>query len=184
MIISMVIAMDRNGLIGSDGGLPWHLPGELQYFKKVTMGKPLIMGRKTYDSIGRPLPGRTSIVVTRNSDWPAADGQKASHQHYVDNGQLRVATTFDAAVELADKLVSEGQGAEQLSVQAELAVIGGAAICELAMPFCKRMYLTVIDAEFSGDTWLTSFTRDEWNLVSETPATIDGYSLNYQVLER
>ncbi len=188
MIISMVMVMDRNRLIGSNGKMPWHLPAELKYFKKVTMGKPMIMGRKTYDSIGRPLPGRTSIVVTRNQSWPADGGHNEAQQQYLDNGQLRVASTFDAAVAIAGELLAEkqtGQGGDGESTgEAEVAVIGGADICKLAMPLCKRLYLTVIDAEFEGDTWLTSFERDDWSLASETTVTVDGYSLSYQVLER
>lgn len=186
MIISMVMAMDRNKLIGKDGGMPWHLPSEQQYFKKVTMGKPMIMGRKTYESIGRPLPGRTSIVVTRNQDWPQTGDNNKSRQEYLTAGQLRVVTSFEQAIEVARSTINEVvevDGANEVADK-EVAVIGGAAICELAMPLCRRLYLTVIDAEFTGDTWLTSFEREQWTLVSETPTSIDGYQLSYQVLER
>ena len=184
MMVSMVMAMDRNQLIGKDGGMPWHLPSEMQYFKKVTMGKPLIMGRKTYESIGRPLPGRTSIVVTRNADWPAEVGSDNNHQDYLASGQLRVVSTVDEAFRVAQGIVNASENDIETTGENEIAVIGGAAICELAMPYCQRLYLTVIDAEFEGDTWLQSFNRDEWNLVSESPVSMDGYELSYQVLER
>ena len=189
MIISMVMAMDRNKLIGSNGGMPWNLPSEQQYFKRVTMGKPMIMGRKTYESIGRPLPGRTSIVITRNQNWPQSGEGKKPQQDFLSSGQLRVVTSLDEAIAAGRDIL--GEPASESSAQAksveeakEVAVIGGAAICELAMPLCQRLYLTVIDAEFTGDTWLTSFEREEWSLVSETPASTDGYELSYQVLER
>ena len=179
----MVMAMDRNRLIGKDGGMPWHLPGEMQYFKKVTMGKPLIMGRKTYESIGRPLPGRISIVVTRNADWP--DSGDNAVRDYLSSGQLRVSSTVDEAFIVAQGIVSgDTANTEDAVTGKEVAVVGGAAICELAMPYCQRLYLTVIDAEFEGDTWLSSFKRDDWNLVSDSPTSMGGFDLSYQVLER
>lgn len=191
MILSMVMAMDRNQLIGKNGGMPWHLPSESQYFKRVTMGKPMVMGRKTFDSIGKPLPGRTSIVVTRDSNWPAPNpatvegATESSLQPYIESGQLQVATSLDEAIKLGEQVIlqqsAESEGANE---NQELAVIGGAVICKLALPKVERLYLTVIDAEFEGDTWLQGFDRAEWQVKSETPATVDGYELVYQVLER
>jgi len=176
------MAMDRNKLIGSQGGMPWHLPSEMQYFKKITMGKPLVMGRKTFESIGRPLPGRTSIVVTRNSSWPDDVDMRAKLEEFLENGQLKVAETLEQAIDIAKSLPAAEPSAK--AEEPEIAIIGGAAICELAMPIVERLYLTVIDAEFEGDTWLSSFSRDDWELVSETQQSVDGFSLSYQVLEK
>lgn len=166
--IAMMLAMDRNKLIGSAGGLPWSIPGELAYFKSVTMGKPVIMGRKTYESMGRPLPGRTNIVVTRNPDW-AVDG---------------VITTDS----LSQALVIAHDVAQQSATAAEeLMIIGGAGLCREAMPLTQRFYLTLVDHAFEGDTWLDSFDWDDWQEVSrETrdPATTGGLDVSYLVLAR
>lgn len=161
MKLSMVMVMDRNRLIGANGTMPWHLPSELQYFKSVTMGKPIIMGRKTHESIGRALPGRTNIVVTRNADF-SGDG-------------IEVVESLDAAIRLAQQHVDDS---------AEVMIIGGAQLCALAMPMTQKLYLTVIDAVFEGDTWLDSYDCAEWTVVSRDDRTSDGYSLSYQVLER
>ena len=107
MKMSLIVAVSRNGVIGVDNKLPWHLPDDLQYFKSVTMGKPLVMGRKTYDSIGRPLPGRTNIVLTRDASWSAPG--------------IEVATTLDDALSLARKACTNS-GAD------EVMVIGGEQI--------------------------------------------------------
>ena len=111
MDVAMVMAMDRNRLIGKEGGLPWKISADLKYFKRITMGKPIIMGRKTWDSIGRPLPGRTNIVVTRNSAWGA-------------EGAL-VANDLDGALMLAR---------QHLGDVTECCIIGGAQLCDAAMP--------------------------------------------------
>jgi len=134
-MVAMMMAMDSNRLIGKEGGMPWHVPGEMAYFKRVTMGKPVIMGRKTFESIGKPLPGRPNIVVTRNRDW-AAEGVVIVHD-------------LDTAVHTARDICLS---AEQ--PVSEMMVIGGAGICREAMALTQRLYLTVIDHEFDGDTWL------------------------------
>jgi len=161
--ISMVMAMDKNCLIGKDGGLPWHISADLKYFKRITMGKPMIMGRKTYDSIGRPLPGRQSIVVTRNIQWSA------------DN--VEVAATLEDSFQLA-----------RCHQANEMMIIGGASVCEAAMPHTERLYLTLIDHEFDGgDTWLQSYNADDWREVSsEAHDETDegGYRFTYYVFER
>ena len=160
-IIAMVMAMDKNQLIGNENGLPWKIPGELAYFKKVTMGKPVVMGRKTHESIGRPLPGRQNIVITRNETW-SADGVDA-------------VTSVEAALECAKQ-----SGAD------EIMIIGGAAICEAAMPITSRLYLTVINKAYEGDTWLTSYTPEQWQEVSREDVAADGEipAFSYLVLER
>ena len=116
MQVSLIVAVSRNGVIGLNNQLPWHLPEDLKYFKSVTMGKPLIMGRKTYDSIGRPLPGRTNIVITRDPEWHAEG--------------VQVAQTLLQAMTLA-RLACADAGAE------EIMVIGGEQIYRLTLAGCR-----------------------------------------------
>jgi len=143
--------------------MPWHISAELKYFKRITMGKPVIMGRKTFDSIGKPLPGRPNIVITRNEGWAVTDVQRAS--------------SLTQAIHLAREHQSD-----------ELMVIGGASVCQEAMPYVERLYLTVIDHEFpDGDTWLQSYESADWHEVSSEThdETSDGgYRFTYSVLER
>ena len=160
--VAMILAMDKNKLIGKEGGMPWHIPGEMAYFKEVTMGKPIIMGRKTYDSIGRPLPGRANIVVTRNTKW-SADG-------VVVVGSLSEA--IDLAVQLADAAVEE------------VMIIGGANLCREAMPMTERVYLTYIDHAYEGDTYFDSFNWSDWQERSRQDNQHDDLAFSYLVLER
>ncbi len=136
MIVSFVVAVADNGLIGRDNGLPWHIPADLKYFKSVTMGKPIVMGRKTFESIGRPLPGRTNIVITRNGDY-AADG-------------IKVVTTIDAAIDLAATETDE------------VMIIGGAQIYKSAFPKCNRLYLTEVHLSPEGDAFFPDYDKSEW----------------------
>jgi len=166
--IAMMMAMDKNRLIGSNGELPWHIPGELAYFKRVTLGKPIIMGRKTFESIGKPLPGRTNIVVTRNRQWQA-DGVELVHD-------LQTAVDKGRSICLDPSLAAT-----------EMIVIGGAGLCRDAMSITQRLYLSVIDHEFVGDTWLDSFQWSDWLVVSEdkqNPDTTGGMDVTYWVLEK
>ncbi|PCJ84425.1 MAG: dihydrofolate reductase [Thiotrichaceae bacterium] len=135
MIISIIAAMDRNHLIGNNNQLPWHLPADFAHFKSVTMGKPIVMGRKTYESIGKPLPGRKNIVLTRNPDTSF-------------EGVDCVSNFADAKA-----LVSEDE---------ELMIIGGSAVYEMLMPHVSRMYITYVDAEFEGDAWFPRFDTKQW----------------------
>lgn len=130
MRIALIWAMARNGVIGRDNKLPWHLPEDLKYFKRVTTGKPVIMGRKTYDSIGRPLPNRTNIVVTRDASLTRPG--------------IRVVTSLDAALDLAraDAVISD---------VGEVMVMGGADIYAQALPHADRLYVTLVHAEVEGD---------------------------------
>ena len=159
----MVMAMDKNRLIGKGGDMPWHIPSDLKYFKRVTMGKPVIMGRKTFDSLGKPLPGRPNIVVTRNKDW-SVEG-------------VQVASSLEEAIDLAKEHSTE-----------EIMVVGGASLCAQAMPSTDRLFLTIIDHEFEGgDTWLKSYEADEWHEVSREEhdeSGEGGYRYTYYVLER
>ncbi|MEO8627737.1 MAG: dihydrofolate reductase [Betaproteobacteria bacterium] len=146
--LSAVIAIDRNRVIGNQGKLPWHLPADLKRFKALTMGHHIIMGRKTWESIGKPLPGRTSVVISRDSNFSAA-------------GAIVVGSLAKAR--------------EVASSDAEAFVIGGAEIFRVALPQLDRLYLTRIDAEYAGDVFLPACEDDGWSLVSEeSHAAADG----------
>lgn len=137
--------MDNNRLIGKDNDLPWHLPADLQYFKSVTMNKPILMGRKTYDSIGRPLPGRQNIVLTRGD---------------ADIEGVTVVNSLDEAIAAAGD-------AE------EIMVIGGSSIYELVLPKVQRMYLSYVEGEFEGDAWFPEFDEDEWRIIDSSTRAPD-----------
>ena len=125
--LSVIVAVADNGVIGRDNALPWHLPEDLRYFKRVTLGKPIVMGRRTFESIGRPLPGRTNIVISRDPGFAAVG--------------IEVAASLDAALQLA-------------SGAAEVVVIGGAEIYRLAIPRADRLYVTEVHTEPAGDALL------------------------------
>ena len=127
--------MDRNHLIGNNNQLPWHLPADFSHFKAVTMGKPIVMGRKTFESIGKPLPGRKNIVLSRNPELKFEG--------------VDCVSDFSQAV----SLVADVE---------ELMVIGGSAIYEMLLPEVDRMYLTYVEAEFSGDAWFPKFDKNQW----------------------
>lgn len=156
--ISLVVARANNGVIGRDGGLPWHLPADLRHFKAVTMGKPIIMGRRTFESIGRPLPGRHNIVLTRG-DW-TADGVTVVAD---------LAAAFAAAGEVD-----------------EIAIIGGAAVYAAALPFAWRVYLTEVHATPAGDTMLPAFDPAVWLETARDDQAGDGDGPGYSfvTLER
>jgi len=162
----MALAMDRNRLIGADGAMPWHIPGEQAHFKAVTMGKPIVMGRKTFESIGRVLPGRPNLVVTRDAGW--------RHEGVGVHGSLGAA-------------IEQGRDLAIASGADEVVIIGGAELCRDAMPDIARFHLTLVDAEFDGDTWLESFDWSHWREVSRQspdPATTGGTPVHYLELER
>ena len=162
MILSLLVAASENNVIGKDNQLPWHLPNDLKYFKNLTWGMPILMGRKTFDSIGNPLPGRKSIVITRNADWQH-DGVQVVH-------------SIEEAI----------QKAESFGVK-EIFVIGGAEIFKTSLPEAKRIYLTRIHHHFEGDVFFPEVSPDEWNLVSDRFCAADEknpYSHTYQVWER
>lgn len=139
---ALIVAMARNRVIGRNNALPWYLPEDLRYFKQVTMGKPIIMGRKTWDSIGRPLPGRLNVVISRNEGWQAVPGTRA-------------AGSLDAALVQAEAQ-AELDGIE------EVMVVGGSQIYAEALPLVDRMYITQVHAEVAGDACFPEINWDEW----------------------
>ena len=145
--VALIVAAARNGVIGRDNQLPWRLPGELQYFKAITWGKPVIMGRKTHESIGRVLPGRLNIVVSRNASPRPEPG-------------LCWASSLESALDLAH---AQCPGAE------EAMVMGGEAVYRQALERSDRIYLTRIDADVEGDAWFPQLDPDQWRLVQDKP---------------
>lgn len=137
--ISLIVAMDENGLIGRDNGLPWRLPNDLKHFKQTTMGKPLIMGRKSFESIGRPLPGRRNIVLTRDPDW-SAEG-------------VEVAADINDAIALAGDVD-------------EVMIIGGAQVYAQVLEHADRIYLTRVHERFDGDTHFPPVDWQQWDEIS------------------
>lgn len=135
--VSAILAMDQNQLIGSAGSLPWHLPADLQHFKKITLNHPIIMGRKTYLSIGKPLPQRCNIIITHDTTFKA-DGCLIAHSP---EEALAIAASLN---------------------QGDTFVIGGAEIYKAFMPFITRLYITEIAHAFSGDTYFDSWHKEKW----------------------
>lgn len=160
MILSLIVAVARNGVIGAGGKLPWHLPADLKRFKKLTLGHPVIIGRRTFESIGKPLPGRTNIVVTRQADCKIC-------------GCL-VADSFEKAIELC-------QEAD------EIFVLGGASLYEQALPRADRLYLTQIHADFEGDVRMPPLDLSRWKEISREDRPADAgnpYSYSFLTYER
>lgn len=154
-----MVAAARNGVIGRNNALPWHLPEDLRYFRRVTMGKPVVMGRKTFESIGKPLPGRTNIVITRNRAY-SAEGIKVVRG-------LNEALNLAADIALID-------GVE------ELVVIGGAEIYRTAIPRADRLYMTEVHAQVEGDAVLPKIDWTNWLEVGrERYAADDSNPLDY-----
>lgn len=148
MIISIIAAMDENRCIGKDNRLPWHLPADLRRFKALTMGHHLIMGRKTYESIGRPLPGRQSIIITHQNRYHAPGCQ--------------IRPSFNAAILTA---VEAGE--------IEAFVIGGAQIFTQALPFAQRMYLTLIQAHYDCDIHFPAYNPRDWIVTKSITLSAD-----------
>jgi len=152
--------MDANGVIGRGNELPWHLPADLQYFKKTTMGKPILMGRKTHESIGRPLPGRTNIVITRDSGYQAKG--------------CVVVNSIDAAMQAAGE-------------QDEIMVIGGAEFYRQVLAHTSTIYLTRIHASVDGDTVFPELNATDWREVERSDQSADEknpYDYSFIRLER
>ena len=160
-ILSMIVAHADNRIIGKDNDMPWHLPADLAYFKKVTLGKPVVMGRKTYESIGRPLPGRQNIVISRDANYQA-DG-------------------IDVVSSVEEALIKAGD-------VEEIMVIGGGAIYAHCLPAAQRLYITHIDATVDGDTQFPEYdTEKVWQKVSSEVRPADeknAYQLDFCIYER
>lgn len=160
-MISFLWAQDKNGLIGKNNELPWRLPADLKYFKETTMGHPIVMGRKTYESIGKPLPGRTNIILTRDENYQA-------------EGCLVIHTKED----LLKWIRKSGD---------EVFITGGSEVFSLFMQEADRLYVTQIHEVFEGDTHFPSVDWDNWKLISEKKGSKDEknpYDFEYLVYKR
>ena len=158
-LISLVVAVAENGVIGDRGRLPWHIPADLRHFRHLTMGKPVVMGRRTFESIGRPLPGRRNIVITRQPDWHHAG--------------VLVAHSFDEALRRA-------------GAAPEVMVIGGAQVYAEALPWAQRIHLTRVHARPAGDTRFPEIDANQWEETArlDHPAEGDRPACTFVTLER
>jgi dihydrofolate reductase len=160
--ISLIAAASENSVIGKDNKLPWHLPTDMKYFKNITWGMPVIMGRKSFEALGEALRGRTNIVVTRNKKWKAEG--------------VKTVQTIDQAINVASQTDAK-----------EIYIIGGGQIFQAAMPSADRIYLTLVHENFEGDAFFPEIRQDEWKLVSNRdcdPDEKNAYALSFQVWER
>lgn len=159
MIISMIAAMAKQRIIGKDNQMPWHLPADFDWFKRCTMGKPIVMGRKTYESIGRPLPGRRNVVISRN---------------------------IQLTIEGVDIVGSVEDAIKLLADQEEIMIIGGGSIYHACLPLASKLYLTFIDAEIDGDTQFPQWP-DKWQETYREHYSADDkniYDMDFVVIEK
>lgn len=166
MKLALICAMSENRVIGRDNGLPWHLSEDLKYFKRTTMGNCMIMGRNTWESIGRALPGRTSIVITSNPDYQAEGAE--------------VVGSLQQAMERAESISKETDSLAAF-------IIGGAVLYQAALPLADTLHLTRVHAEVEGDTYLHEFDESNWKEVSRDEYQRDEsnhYDYSICVLER
>lgn len=160
MKISIIAAIGKNNVIGVDNGLPWNLPADINHFKKMTINKPVIMGHKTFESIGKPLPNRENIILTLDKDF-APEG-------------CLVAYSIEEALKLAGDVK-------------EVMIIGGVSIYKQFLSFADKMYLTLIDGEFAGDAFFPEFNKNEWQEVvreDNEADEINHYNYSFITLER
>lgn len=160
MKISIIVAMDKNRVIGNESDLPWHISADLKKFKQVTMGKPIIMGRKTHESIGRPLPGRENIILTRDAAYKSEG--------------CTVVKSVDLILEHCQE-------------HAEIMITGGAEIYRLFLDMANRLYLTEVHAEVDGDTVFPEIKREEWELISREDHRADennDHDFSFLILDR
>ncbi|MGO1247073.1 MAG: type 3 dihydrofolate reductase [Oceanisphaera sp.] len=159
MLVSMIVAMARNGVIGKDNTMPWHLPADLAYFKQTTLGKPIVMGRNTFNSIGKPLPGRRNVIVSRSLT------QAPAGTEVVDSPEAALALLQD---------------------ETEVMIMGGGALYQAMLPFTQRLYLTLIEAEIEGDTYFPFHVAD-WQFQYEEMRLADDrnqYDCRFQIYEK
>lgn len=152
MLFSIIVATASNRVIGKDNALPWHLPADLKYFKSTTMGKPIVMGRKTFESIGRPLPGRQNIVLTRDPEWSA-------------EGVTVVNDVNDMT--------------RSLAVADEVMIIGGAQIYDLTMDHVDRLYVTEVECDVDGDAYFPVIDNVIWQEISRDHHSAEGENPAY-----
>jgi dihydrofolate reductase len=165
-MIALVVAMGENGALGKDGDLPWRLHGDMRHFRAVTLGKPVIMGRQTFASLGRVLDQRCNIILSREQSFHVSGAV--------------VARSLQAGLEQA-RIAAEAAGAE------EIMVIGGAEIFKEAMPLARRIYLTEVHASPDADTWFPRWDRELWREVSRQdhpPGPRDDHAVSFVLLER
>lgn len=166
MRVSLIVAMAANRVIGLEGGMPWHIKGDLRFFKRTTLGHPVVMGRKTYEAIGGALPGRANIVVTRNEKFTAPDAD--------------VVHDLRAALAKAEAL-AEIDGTD------EVFVIGGADIYAQALDKADRIYLTEVEGDFPGDAFFPALDRRQWRETARRPQKPDaagGPAYSFVILDR
>lgn len=159
MQVAMIAAMANNRVIGADNKMPWHLPADLRHFKRTTMGKPVIMGRKTYESIGKALPGRLNIVITTQTQYSLPDAE--------------VVHSAQEALKRASQLFQQyhGDDCEQDELH-EVMVIGGGEIYRTFLPIAETLYLTLIDLDVEGDTTFPDYQAlAHWRMVERQPVT-------------
>ncbi len=164
--LALVVAVGENGAIGKDGDLPWRMSSDLKHFRRVTLGKPIVMGRKTYESLGRVLDKRLNIVVTSNRGFEAPGG---------------------AVVHSLDEALALGRAEAVETGAEEIAIIGGEALFRDALPFADRIYLTEVHAAPNADTWFPQWNRADWHEVSRIrfePGPKDDHPMSIVVLER
>lgn len=165
MILSVIVAMAHNRVIGLNNQMPWHLPADLAWFKKNTLNKPVIMGRKTFESIGRPLPNRHNIVISRQIE---PSDNKISNVSWV--------KSIDEAISLA-----------QAQQPDEVFIIGGGNIYQQVLPLIDRLYLTHIDAELQGDTYFPDYLSEQWQVIYQEDHQADeknSYPYQFKILQR
>jgi dihydrofolate reductase len=166
MIVSIVVAVSKNGIIGRDGGLPWRLSTDLKRFKTLTLGKPVIAGRKTFESFGRPLPGRPNIVVTRDRDYRPAD--------------VHVVHSLAEALDLGERLARESGGDE-------VCIVGGGDIYRQAIGLVDRLMVTHVETVADGDTSFPSIDPAEWRVLEEVEVPAgekDNFATRFVTYER
>lgn len=143
-MISLIAAMGNNRVIGLNNDMPWHLPKDLAHFKKITIGHPIVMGRKTYESIGRPLPNRKNIILTRQESLELPE-------------EVMTVSNLETVLKWSEENPEE-----------EIFIIGGGNLYKQALPYADRLYITEINEDFDGDTFFPAFDQEEWEIVDET----------------
>jgi len=166
MIISIIAALGRHNIIGANNALPWNLPADMEHFKELTKNKPIIMGSKTFESIGMALPKRDNIILTRDPEYNAPD--------------CKLADSIEKALELA----SEGEMGKK---SGEIMICGGASVYEQYLPMADKMYLTFIEHDFDGDSYFPEFNKTEWKETKKESHKAEGlnsYDYSFITLEK